>query len=105
MPIIRSAKKRMRQEKKRAAINKTKKLNLKTLIKKTRANKNAENLTAVFSALDKAAKVGLIHKNKSARLKSRLSKGVSQPSVTSNSKSNRLKSAKKKVVRKTTKKS
>ena len=78
MPIIQSAKKRMRQERKRTAANKLKKDNLKTLIKKVRVNKNAENLTAVFSALDKAAKVGLIHKNKSARLKSRLSKGNTQ---------------------------
>ena len=64
----------MRQEKKRTAINRTKKENLKILIKNVRADKTAQSLTAVFSALDKAAKVGLIHKNKASRLKSRLSK-------------------------------
>lgn len=74
MPIIQSAKKRMRQEKKRTAVSKAKKANLKALIKKARADKNAQNLSSVFSALDKAAKVGLIHKNKASRLKSRLSK-------------------------------
>ena len=104
MPVIQSAKKRMRQEKKRSAINRNKKENLRTLIKKVRADngasstKSVQNLTAAFSALDKAVKVGLIHKNKSARLKSRLSKAVSQPSSISGSKSNRAKSSKKKVM-------
>lgn len=100
MPVIQSAKKRMRQEKKRSAINRNKKENLKILIKNVRTDKTVQNLTAVFSALDKAAKVGLIHKNKSARLKSRLSKAVSQPSSTSGSKASRLKSSKKKVIKK-----
>jgi small subunit ribosomal protein S20 len=75
MPIIKSAKKRMRQEKKRSAINRNKKENLKILVKNVRADKTVSSLTAVFSALDKAAKTGLIHKNKADRLKSRLSKG------------------------------
>lgn len=47
---------------------------MKSLIKKVRTTKGAQDLQAVFSALDKAAKVKLIHPNKSARLKSRLSK-------------------------------
>jgi len=33
-----------------------------------------KSLALVFSALDKAAKTGVIHKNKAARLKARLSK-------------------------------
>lgn len=82
MPIIRSAKKRMRQERKRSAINRSKKETLKTLIKKARADKATKNLTAVFSALDKAAKTHLIHPNKASRLKSRLSKGISTPVTT-----------------------
>lgn len=79
MPIIKSAIKKLRKDKKRTILNKAKKENLKALIKKARVNKTPENLRAVFSALDKAAKVNLIHKNKAARLKSRLSKGVSSP--------------------------
>mgnify|MGYP001564790636 CR=1 FL=1 len=82
MPIIQSAKKRMRQERKRTAINKVKRVGLKSLIKKVRIDKSATNLTAVFSTLDKAAKTGLIHKNKAARLKSRLSKGNSGRTIT-----------------------
>jgi len=69
------------------------------LIKKVRSSKTTENLQAVFSALDKAAKVNLIHKNKANRLKSRLSKGISSPTV-----STKKASPKKKVVKKTSKK-
>lgn len=76
MPIIRSAIKKVRKDKLRTARNKKRELNLKSLVKKARASKAAQDLQAAFSALDKAAKVHLIHPNKAARLKSRLSKGV-----------------------------
>ena len=74
MPIIKSAIKKVRKDKIRTARNKKRELNLKTVIKKTRASKMVKDLQAAFSALDKAAKVKLIHPNKAARLKSRLSK-------------------------------
>lgn len=74
MPIIRSAIKKVRKDKIRTAHNKKRELTLKSLIKKARTTKSAKDLQAVFSALDKAVKVNLIHKNKSARLKSRLSR-------------------------------
>lgn len=74
MPIIRSAIKKVRKDKLRTARNKKRELNLKSLVKKARAEKSPKNLQAAFSALDKAAKVKLIHPNKAARLKSRLSK-------------------------------
>lgn len=74
MPIIRSAIKKVRKDKVRTARNKKRELALKKAIKKVRLTKSAKDLRVVYSALDKAAKVGLIHKNKAARLKSRLSK-------------------------------
>lgn len=74
MPIIRSAIKKVRKDKVRTARNSKRELNLKSLVRKTRINKTAKDLQAAFSALDKAAKVKLIHPNKAARLKSRLSK-------------------------------
>ena len=74
MPLIKSAIKKARKDKLRTSRNKKRELVLKTLIKKARAVKTAKNLQAVFSALDKAAKVHLIHPNKAARLKSRLTK-------------------------------
>ena len=78
MPIIKSAIKKLRKDKVRTLRNKIRKENLKSLIKKARVSKTPQNLQAVFSALDKAAKVNLIHKNKASRLKSRLSKGISK---------------------------
>lgn len=76
MPIIQSAIKKVRKDKTRTARNKKREIALKSLIKKARVSKTAKDLQAVFSALDKAAKVHLIHPNKAARLKSRLSKGI-----------------------------
>lgn len=81
MPIIQSAKKRMRQDKKREAHNEQIKLKIKTLAKNMRKNPSQEALQKASSALDKAAKVNFIHKNKASRLKSRLAKHLSQPSA------------------------
>lgn len=63
----------MRHDKKRAAHNSQKKIALKKLVKQMRKSPSAKNLTPVFSALDKAVKTHLIHKNRASRLKSRLS--------------------------------
>jgi small subunit ribosomal protein S20 len=74
MPIIASAKKKMRQDKKRTARNKVKKDNIKALVKNMRRTPSVEALSQASSALDKAVKTQYIHPNKAARLKSRLSK-------------------------------
>lgn len=76
MPIIRSAIKKLRKDKVRTARNRVRSANVKSLIKKARQAKTPAALSEVFSALDKAAKVKLIHPNRAARLKSRLSKLV-----------------------------
>lgn len=78
MPIIKSAIKKVRKDKLRTARNKKREDNLKGLIKKVRTSKSAKDLQAAFSALDKAAKVKLIHRKKASRLKSRLSRLTSQ---------------------------
>ena len=77
MPIIKSAIKKVRKDKTRTARNKKRELGFKSAIKKVRISKTAKDLQSVFSALDKAVKVKLIHANKAARLKSRLSKSIS----------------------------
>ena len=92
MPLIKSAIKKVRKDKTRTARNEKRENALKTLIKKARVTKSTKDIQAAFSALDKASKVHLIHPNKSARLKSRLSKLISHPSVASDSKAARLKS-------------
>jgi len=79
MPITKSAIKKARKDKVRTVRNKIKISAFKKLVKATRKDPSLKNLSATFSALDKAAKIHLIHKNKAARLKSRLSKYSSQP--------------------------
>lgn len=76
MPIIKSAIKKVRKDKIRTERNRAKKSVIHTLLKKARSEKSLDNLSKAFSALDKAVKTNLIHRNKAARLKSRLTKGV-----------------------------
>ncbi|MBI4844216.1 MAG: 30S ribosomal protein S20 [Nitrospirae bacterium] len=78
-----SALKRARQEKTRTEKNRSVKSVIRTLAKKLEAevnNKNAENANAILkkavSAIDKAAKNGIIHKNNAARKVSRLTRIV-----------------------------
>ena len=79
MPKITSAKKALRQNKKRRVINLAIRRNVKKNIKEfdgfiTGGNleEAKSKLPIVFKVLDKAAKTGVIEKNKSSRLKSRL---------------------------------
>ncbi len=74
MPIIRSAKKKMRQDKKRTEQNRQKETALKGLLKNARRTPSVELMNQAASSLDKASKTHLIHPNKAARLKSRLAK-------------------------------
>lgn len=74
MPVIKSAKKKLRQDKKHQERNKVQKDFLKKVVKEFRKAPSEKGLTAVFKAADKSVKKNLIHKNKAARLKSTLAK-------------------------------
>ena len=75
MPNIKSAKKRVLTAKVRTEANKSAKSNLRTSIKKARAEgADAATIKSAVVTVDKAAGKGLIHKNKAARLKSQLAK-------------------------------
>lgn len=74
MPIIQSAKKALKQAKKREAVNKKSRSNLKASLKVFKKSPSPTTLKKVYSSLDTAVKKKVIHKNKAARLKSRLSK-------------------------------
>jgi len=85
MPITSSAKKALRQSKKRAKLNRRYKNKIKDLTKKVRglADSNKikqakELLPALYKALDKAAKKGVIKKNTASRKKSRLTKMINK---------------------------
>ncbi|MCL5433171.1 MAG: 30S ribosomal protein S20 [Patescibacteria group bacterium] len=74
MPVIKSAKKKLRQDKKREEKNaKIKKL-LSDNIKKATKKPSEKTIISAVKVIDKAAKNKIIHKNKAARIKSRLSK-------------------------------
>ncbi|MFZ5800339.1 MAG: 30S ribosomal protein S20 [Candidatus Omnitrophota bacterium] len=84
MPQRRNAIKKMRQDKKRRERNLKLKNNLKKAIKKIHTLINAKNaeeagkfFKELISKLDRAIGQKLIHKNKAARLKSRLSRKIS----------------------------
>jgi ribosomal protein S20 len=73
MPIIKSAKKRVKTTKKATARNNRVKKTLRGALKAFTKTTTAKNHSAAQSALDKAAKKGLLHKNKVARKKRQLS--------------------------------
>jgi len=74
MPIIKSARKKMRQDKKRRSVNLKTLGKLKRVLSGARKQLTASGILKTQSAIDRAAKKNLIHKNKAARLKSRLAK-------------------------------
>ena len=76
MPVLKHAKKKLRQDKVRTARNKKLKDQFKKLIKEARVKKTQKAMGEAFSAIDKAAKNYILHKNTAARMKSSLSKVV-----------------------------
>ncbi|MBE0555780.1 MAG: 30S ribosomal protein S20 [Proteobacteria bacterium] len=75
-----SAVKRIRQNEKRRVRNKANLSRMKTLIKKVEASKAKDEATSAYKTavkfLDQLASKGVIHKNKAANQKSRLTKLV-----------------------------
>jgi len=72
MPIIKSAKKRVKTTKKATARNAKAKKSMRSAFKLFSKSTTSKNHSAAQSALDKAAKKGLLHKNKVARKKRQL---------------------------------
>ena len=76
MPITKSAIKKLRADKKKAIFNKATKTKAKRAMDNFKELPSLESLSKAFSAVDKAAKKGVIKKGKANRIKSRLSKKV-----------------------------
>ncbi|MBQ8350040.1 MAG: 30S ribosomal protein S20 [Ruminococcus sp.] len=80
MPNIKSAKKRVKVNKTKAAANKARKSNLKTILKKadvavtTGAADKEAAIRVAIKRVDQACAKGLMHKNAAARKKSQLAK-------------------------------
>lgn len=74
MPVIKSAIKKLRKDRKREAVNDEFRKKLQEVIKTAKTAKSPAALAAAYSMLDKAAKNHVLHKNKAARTKSSLAR-------------------------------
>lgn len=80
MPNSEHRKKTLRQSVKRNEANRAQRASMRTAVKNARSGlesdpaASGDAVRAAVQRLDKAAKANLIHKNKAARLKSRLAK-------------------------------
>lgn len=80
MPNIKSAKKKVKVIKAKTLVNKARKSNLKTVIKKaelaisTNAENKAQAVSFACKKIDQACAKGIMHKNCAARKKSQLAK-------------------------------
>lgn len=74
MPNLKSAKKRLRQNIKKEAKNKALKRRVRDVIRLVEKNTSEESRASAQKVIDKAAKVGVFHKNKASHLKSKLAK-------------------------------
>lgn len=78
MPVIKSAKKKLRVDKKRESANKKAGVLVEKALKKAKKTPTAKNIQDAFSVVDKAVKNNIIHKNKASRIKSKLSKLIKE---------------------------
>jgi len=74
MPVTKSAKKALRKDRRRTVINKLRKKITKEAIRAFKKTLSEKDFKKAVSLIDRLAKNKVIHKNKAARLKSRLAK-------------------------------
>lgn len=109
MPLIKSAIKKVRSDKKKTSRNKSLYSSMRSAIKKARTDLTQENIAKAYSQIDKAVKTGIIKSNTAARAKSGLvanrQKGGKSPFSKSSSGKPQVKNntQKKKITKKTTK--
>ncbi len=71
MPVIRSAKKKLKVDKKRESANKKSESLINLVVKKAQKKPTPASIQKAFQAIDKGVKKDIFHKNKAARIKSR----------------------------------
>lgn len=74
MPLLANAKKALRVSKRKNTVNTRIRSRVKTFSDAFKKQPTAANLSAVFSAIDRAVKKNIFHRNKGSRMKSQLSK-------------------------------
>ena len=110
MPIIKSAKKALRVSKRRKLENDLVRAKIKSAVKGAKLSISAkkedanEKIQTLYKELDLAAKKNVIHKNKAARLKSRITKAANKEGVVEFKPVKKAAKKKAKVSKKTTKK-
>jgi small subunit ribosomal protein S20 len=72
MPVTKTAKRALRSSSRKASFNKIITSKLESAIRIAKKSGKEEDVRKVFSLADRSAKKKLIHKNKAARIKSRL---------------------------------
>lgn len=86
MPVIKSAIKKLRQDKRRTAVNNRVRKNVEIVLAKAKKEtKDFKVIASAYSEIDKAAKKGLLHKNKASRMKAMLAKKVKPSKLTTKS--------------------
>jgi ribosomal protein S20 len=98
MPILKSAKKALRASVRKAGFNQQVKSRVKSASDAVKKKPSMEALSAAYSAIDKAVKRKVFHKNKAARLKGQLAKLVKPTKMV------KVVKKAKKIVKKTAKK-
>lgn len=78
MPITKTAKRALRSSKRKGLRNSRLIADLEAAIRIAKKDKKEASIKKAISFTDKAVKKGIIHKNKAARIKSRLSKKPSK---------------------------
>jgi len=80
MPVIKSAKKKLKVDRKRESANKKAEAFINLVIKKAQRKPTPGSIREAFKVIDKGVKKDIFHKNKGARIKSRLSKLIGKKS-------------------------
>lgn len=95
MPVTKSAKKKLRQDKKRELKNSRIENLVKKSIKKVRRELSKSTFENAVKTIDKATQKNIIAKNKAARIKSRLSKLFKNKKSSSTTNQSKIEKAKK----------
>lgn len=74
MPVTKTAKRALRGSKNKAKVNSMLIKKLEIAVRTAKKSKTGEKILTATSLADRAAKKGIIHKNKAGRIKSQLSK-------------------------------
>ena len=87
MPVIKSAIKKLRRDRKREVENNIFRKNLDTAIRVAKKQKNTTLISKATSIVDRAVKKNIMQKNKAGRIKSSLSKLIKPQSKIKSAKS------------------